>query len=81
MAKNSKEMRMKIDKMTLNVNQRIIVKELEISRSGISEIIQKFQGTGNDSNRLTFGHPRNLSHSMVQKLIMTGNSHIKKIAG
>ena len=47
--------------MAKNMCQSAIAKELGISRSGISEIILKFQDSGSSSNQ-----PRSLSKAIAQ---------------
>ena len=70
----SREKRMKITKIAKHMNQRAIVKELGISRSSISEILSKFQGTGSVSNRPRWGCPRNMQH---RKLTWTAKEDCK----
>ena len=67
-AKISKEMRMKIVKMSKNISQRAIAKKLGISRSCISEILSKFQDSRSVSDRSRCSRPRKLQHRMVRKL-------------
>ena len=57
--------------MAEHMNQRVIAKKFGISRSSILEILPKFQGIGNVSDRLRCDHPRKLQHRIVRKLIRT----------
>ena len=50
MTKISKEIPIRIVKMTKNLNQKALAMELEIPRSTISEILSKFQGIGSVSD-------------------------------
>ena len=63
-----------------NVSQRVIAKKLGISRNGISEILNKFQGTRIISNLPRCGHPQKVKHGMVRKLIGTAKAQPKKSA-
>ena len=67
MVKISKEKRMK---MAQNMSQQAVALEFGISRSSISEILFKFQGTWHISKWPRRGCPQ-LHYRMVQKLIKT----------
>ena len=73
-----KEMVMNKVKMFKNMRQRTIPKKLRILRSANSEILSKFQGTGNVSDRPRCGHPWKLLYTVVQKLISTVKTQPKK---
>ena len=80
MAKISKEMRMKVVKMAKNMSQRAIVKEFGISKSRISEILPRFQGTGSILNQPGYGCSQNLQHRKVGKLIKIAKAQPKTTA-
>ena len=67
-------------KMAKNMSQRWLAKELEISRSGVLEILSKFQGTRNVSDSLKCSRRQKLLHGIVRKLIKTAKVQPKKTA-
>ena len=69
MMKISKEMRMKIEKIAKNMSWQPLAKKLGISRSGFSEILLKFLGSGRILDQPGFCHPQKLPHRMVWKLV------------
>ena len=72
---------MKRVKMAKNMNQQIIIKDLRISTSDISEILSKFQGTGSVLDWPRCDYPWKFQQQrMVQKLTRTAKDQLKKTA-
>ena len=66
-------------KVAKNISQQAIAKELRISRSGISEILMKCQGTERVSDQPRCDHHWKLQHRMEQKLIRTARTQLKMV--